>query len=186
LCFILYFYSPVLVGCWDENNFSQISTKTTFINSLYDRETKLFAPTVGSIGDLKATALAHSSSLQSLNKLQSEEVKSKFDNIKKKHLQTLKKSKDGEFSFFSAITSDNYVRYHCGIFRWIWFRNWKGMVQILQPTPGSFWTCHWVIFHWFWIPRRHYYWRCRLCRKRFVCHWKRLPEPLASLNKLTL
>lgn len=78
----------------------------TFIHSLYDRETKLFAPTVGGTGTIKSTAVAFQV-LAILDQLQSKEVTSKFDAIKS-HLNTLKKpSKDG-YQFFSSITSDNY------------------------------------------------------------------------------
>lgn len=89
---------------------------SAFIQSLYDRETKLFANTLGGTGDFKSTALAFQS-LSMLSQLLSAEVVDQSARIKQTLVSLVKK--DATTKYFSSITSDNYyaivVAYYVGV-----------------------------------------------------------------------
>lgn len=72
----------------------------TYINSLYDSDTKLYAFSTDGSGDIKATAIAFQC-LDILNLLSSQEVVEKKDSIKQ-YLTKLKKSDNGQ-EYFSSI-----------------------------------------------------------------------------------
>jgi hypothetical protein len=123
-----------------------VGNVASFIKSLYDSQTNLFAPRVGEKGDLKSTALAFQA-LEYLGELQRQWVQDIFEKVRTflgKHVQL---ANNAHFSFeekaLSAVSANYYgvvLGSYVG-FDFVSLPKWASFVVALQsPQDGGFFT----------------------------------------------